>query len=886
MAGEHRRLVSAVAAVLALAGAAAIAPSAALAAADQPNWKYFPNIPSLDGSDTDRRVVGCFPASASPATPCVVDERATPAASMKPWDTPAGSTISTFTTNGAYANTALSPSSPIGPGPDRFRPVVVDREYVFPWTNQWRNSRCDPAVFAGVFPPSGGTNANDVNAAIVNVFVAHNHMHDWSRVLGFTPATFNMEESDPMFGDAQAGAKTSTPTFTGRDAANHATPADGVSPSQTTHLWQPIAGVYYPQCVDGSFDMSAIAHAYAHAIANRMVGGPTAGLTSGPDGQALAIGEGFADAAAVAYLHEHGYAPADDEDPFTVGAYITGNRARGVRNYSMAASPLNYSNVRGWDGSGGSSPADDGEIWAAVNHDIREALVAAHPADGARRLIEIAFDALVTMPANATMVDARDAYIVAAAPEDEAILWTVFARRGLGSRADSTGTDDPNPEPSFESPARTDESTLIFAPGAANAELYVGHYEAGVTPVADTDPATPRDATFELLPGTYEFVVRADGHGAHRFEREIPARSDVRLGVELPANRASAAAGATATGDGTRHGELIDDTEGTNWERSGADVAGSQVTVALAGGAQLVDRVNVSALLQGTDDGDERDDGDNQNRFTALRQFELHACTASIADPDCTAPGAFTSIYTSPADAFPGAAPRPVTPDLSLRGFDVPDTTATHLRLIVTSNQCTGHALFNDDTENDSTSSSDCTVGNAGGVGRMDRAVRAAELQVFSNRLAVSQVNTPKPQPSGHSDPGPVVANPETASPDAPPELTRLSLSRRRFRRGRALPSAAAAPRRGTTIRFNLSEPATVTYTFRRAVRRRGKLRYVKAGRLTRSARAGRNRLRFQGRLTRRRALRPGTYRLAVVARDAAGQRSPARTARFKLLGR
>ncbi len=873
MAGEPSRLGAVLGALVGIV--LAVAPASALAAADQPNWKYFTNTP---GGDPDRRVVGCFPAGVGHAVPCTIDERATVAAATIAWDTIAGS--STSTTNGEYADTALSALNPIAPGPDRnFRPVSVTREYVYSFTNQWRTSSCDPAVFSG----TGTGDTNDINAATVNVFVAHNHMHDWSRGLGFTPARFNMEGADPMLGNVQAGAKTGPPTFTGRDAANRTTPADGTSPSNTSYLWQPIAGAYYPRCVDGSFDMSVLAHEYAHAIANRMVGGAAAGLSGTPDGQAHAVGEGFADAAAVAYLHDHGYAPADDEDPFTIGAYITGNGARGVRSYSMAASPLNYSNVQGWDGKGAGSPADDGEIWAAVNHDIREALLEAHPADGGRRWIRIAFDALLTMPANATMVQARDAYIAAAAAGDRDELWAAFARRGLGAGAASSGTDDPNPQPSFESPLRADESTVTFTPGV-EAELYVGDYEAGVTPVADTDPATARDATVEMLPGSYSFVVRGDGRGAHRFVRDIPARSNVRLDVQLPVNRASAASGATAAGDGVRLADLIDDTEATNWERTGAAVAGTQVTVTLAGGAQLVDRVNVSARLQGNDDGDESDVAGDQNRFTALRAFELYACTSTPANMGLHRSGLVRRRRSTRAlaDAFPGAAPRPVAPDLSLRGFDVPNTTATHLRLMVLTNQCTGSSVFNVESEMDSLSASDCEAGNSGGVARMDQTVRAAELQVFSSLPAVTQTNRPKPLPptgGGNGGPGP-------GAEDPAPTLTRLSLKPRRFRRGRALPRAAAV-RKGTTIRFRLSEPARVTYSFQRRVKRRGGgHRWKRAGTLRRSAGAGINRLRFQGRLTRRRSLKPGSHRLIVVARDPAGQRSPKRMARFTLLRR
>ncbi len=47
--------------------------------ADEPRWKYFDNSPQLDGSDTDTRVIGCFPEGdmAAISSGCDVDERST-----------------------------------------------------------------------------------------------------------------------------------------------------------------------------------------------------------------------------------------------------------------------------------------------------------------------------------------------------------------------------------------------------------------------------------------------------------------------------------------------------------------------------------------------------------------------------------------------------------------------------------------------------------------------------------------------------------------------------------------------------------------------------------------------------------------------------------------
>jgi hypothetical protein len=141
------------------------------------------------------------------------------------------------------------------------------------------------------------------------------------------------------------------------------------------------------------------------------------------------------------------------------------------------------------------------------------------------------------------------------------------------------------------------------------------------------------------------------------------------------------------------------------------------------------------------------------------------------------------------------------------------------------------------------------------------------------------------------------VANP-------PPSITGLRI-KPRIRVGRVLP-ALTHTRRRATISFTLSEDATVTLSFARKlpgrrVNRHGKLHCVKpmarnrrARRCTRyvavrtrivlRAQAGLNRVVFSGRLSSRRSLRPGAYRLTVVARDGDGASSKALRASFRLL--
>jgi hypothetical protein len=93
---------------------------------------------------------------------------------------------------------------------------------------------------------------------------------------------------------------------------------------------------------------------------------------------------------------------------------------------------------------------------------------------------------------------------------------------------------------------------------------------------------------------------------------------------------------------------------------------------------------------------------------------------------DCSQPSQFTSVFTSPADAFPSAIPRPRAPELIIRSFAVPVTRATHVRLRVLTNQCTGAPAYQGDQDDDPGNVTDCDDGST-----QDDFVRAAELQVF-----------------------------------------------------------------------------------------------------------------------------------------------------------
>jgi len=161
----------------------------------------------------------------------------------------------------------------------------------------------------------------------------------------------------------------------------------------------------------------------------------------------------------------------------------------------------------------------------------------------------------------------------------------------------------------------------------------------------------------------------------------------------------------------------------------------------------------------------------------------------------------------------------------------------------------------------------------------------------------------PAPPPVQTSDPGqPGDAGGAGLSPDLiPPVVSGLTVTNRRFAVGSRPTAISAASRKGTSFRFSLSEPATVTIAIQRllpgrkvgtkcrkptrALRNRKRCtRAQTKGTLTRrNLPAGQASVGFTGRIATRR-LSPGRYRAVVVARDAAGNASRPATVAFKIV--
>jgi hypothetical protein len=155
--------------------------------------------------------------------------------------------------------------------------------------------------------------------------------------------------------------------------------------------------------------------------------------------------------------------------------------------------------------------------------------------------------------------------------------------------------------------------------------------------------------------------------------------------------------------------------------------------------------------------------------------------------------------------------------------------------------------------------------------------------------------------PSGNDEGQQPVIQPITDA--TRPTLSRLAITNKVFAVGSARTTVAARAKKGTTFVYTLSEPAALVVTVERPAtgRRSGRscvkptrgnrkakkcTRYVAVGAISGGAGvAGANASPFSGRIGRK-ALKPGSYRAALVAVDAAGNKSSAKRVGFKVVKR
>jgi uncharacterized repeat protein (TIGR01451 family) len=202
---------------------------------------------------------------------------------------------------------------------------------------------------------------------------------------------------------------------------------------------------------DGSLDCGIIAHEYGHGVSNRLTGGPgSIGCLSGnaqnAAEEASGMGEGWSDFFSLVT---------------TVKPGDTGNKRRGIGTYAikeetngkgirtfpyttdMTVNPHTYDNIL-LEGL----PHGVGSVWCAMLWDLYWAFSDTYGWDpdvyggtgGNNIAIQLVMDGMKMQPCRPGFIDARNAILLADTINNgganSCLIWSVFARRGLGYNAD------------------------------------------------------------------------------------------------------------------------------------------------------------------------------------------------------------------------------------------------------------------------------------------------------------------------------------------------------------------------------------------------------------------------------------------------------------------
>ena len=370
--------------------------------------------------------------------------------------------------------TNLTDGNNVEAGIDRVAPDGVDAPQ--PGDGVCPGAGC--RVFTSTWnPPPGNPAPGDApltapaqRGAVIQMFYVMNLYHDHLYELGWTEPAFNYQTDN--FGRGGVGndrVRAEGQDSGGTNNANMSTPADGGRGRMQMFLWTGPTPDY-----DGTTDVDVIIHEITHSLSNRLHGN-TAGLSTN---MARGMGEGWGDWYAHTMLAE----PTDPVNGiYTTGGYATylltsatdtSNYYYGIRRFPKAAiaftggtnnlphNPLTFRHANSncntdintigafARGPVGSATCDQvhnlGEIWSSALWEVRNIMVTRLGfAAGTKRVLQVVTDGMKLAPVGPTMLQERDAIIMAAsalpaAPEAAADVVDVregFRRRGMGFSA-------------------------------------------------------------------------------------------------------------------------------------------------------------------------------------------------------------------------------------------------------------------------------------------------------------------------------------------------------------------------------------------------------------------------------------------------------------------
>jgi hypothetical protein len=296
--------------------------------------------------------------------------------------------------------------------------------------------------------------------------------------------------------------------------------------------------------LDGDFDNGIIAHEYGHGISTRLTGGPN---NSSCLRNAEQAGEGWSDWFGLMLTMKPGDTGAKRRG---IGTYVQNQPTTGggIRPapYSTDFAVNNYT-YGATNNEALTAPHGVGFVWATALWDLTWAFVDKYGFDanlytgkaGNNKAMQLVIDGLKLQPCNPGFVDARDALLAADrannAGANQQLIWTVFARRGLGfsakqglstSRSDQVEAFDLPPAYSCAAPtitvSRTSNvntngpaSTIYLGYGPQNVQLQANSVNTGLmsyawSPAAGLSNPNVANPTFAATaPGTYSLKVTA-----------------------------------------------------------------------------------------------------------------------------------------------------------------------------------------------------------------------------------------------------------------------------------------------------------------------------------------------------------------------------------------
>jgi len=231
-----------------------------------------------------------------------------------------------------------------------------------------------------------------------------------------------------------------------------------------------------------------------------------------------------------------------------IGTYVLGqpSTGAGIRSqrysYDFAINNHTFADI-----IGKTSVHSVGETWATTLWDLNWALIGGNALDpslpnvgkgfnqnlytgtgGNNLLMKLVIEGMKLQPANPSFLQARDAILQADIAlnggANQAVIWTVFARRGMGVSATDSGSSDTNVVPAFDVPITTN---IVF-PGHVLPGSHVSRVQSPIAPplnagetriirfigeknsriamtLTPTNPATVLTATIRLANNTLVF---------------------------------------------------------------------------------------------------------------------------------------------------------------------------------------------------------------------------------------------------------------------------------------------------------------------------------------------------------------------------------------------